>query len=149
MHSSLLLQLMKHFGLGHLVSTSSPPEPPPVKPSTRTASSRTGIPTPPPSSALHRTFSPRAPRTLFRSLLVNTVLATDMSLHFSWMGKFALFTASEGQGKETEGETEDIDGRRLLVCQALIKFADISNPVSSQSLPCAVRVISLYFSNEI
>jgi hypothetical protein len=59
----------------------------------------------------------------FRKMLVETVLATDMSVHMDFMRRF-----EEMIGRGLDGE--DVAGRRVLLCQALIKCADISNPVS-------------------
>ena len=57
----------------------------------------------------------------FRKLLLGTVLATDMGVHFDFMAEFESFL----QG----ADFPDLK-KRILVCQALIKCADISNPVS-------------------
>ncbi|KAH9072873.1 hypothetical protein EDB83DRAFT_2359621 [Lactarius deliciosus] len=55
----------------------------------------------------------------FRKLLAETVLATDMRVHAQFMGRFQRIV----DGAETDHWT-----MRVLVCQALIKAADISNP---------------------
>jgi hypothetical protein len=55
----------------------------------------------------------------FRKLLSETVLATDMRVHSQFMGRFQ---------RMVDGAEEDPWTRRVLVCQALIKAADISNP---------------------
>jgi len=55
----------------------------------------------------------------FRKLLYKTLLATDMSVHCDFMEAFQ----SMGTGEEAESNK-----RQVLVCQALIKCADISNP---------------------
>ena len=57
----------------------------------------------------------------FRKLLLDTVLATDMSVHAEFMANFRVLL---------DGAIHDQFRRRVLVCQALIKCADISNPVS-------------------
>ncbi|TFK46808.1 HD-domain/PDEase-like protein [Heliocybe sulcata] len=54
-----------------------------------------------------------------RRLLLQTVLATDMSLHKEFMELFKDLLA---------GNESDPRRRKVLVCQALIKCADISNP---------------------
>jgi hypothetical protein len=61
----------------------------------------------------------------FRKLLAETVLATDMRVHAQFMGRF--------QGI-VDGAEVDHWTMRVLVCQALIKAADISNPVMNPSL---------------
>ena len=56
----------------------------------------------------------------FRKLLAETVLATDMRVHSQFMERFQQIV----NGAEVDHWT-----KRVLVCQALIKAADISNPV--------------------
>ena len=63
--------------------------------------------------------------TSFRRLLYKTLLATDMSVHFDFMSSF--------QSLLNEAPL-DLSKRQVLVCQALIKCADISNPVSGLNL---------------
>ncbi|KZT23622.1 HD-domain/PDEase-like protein [Neolentinus lepideus HHB14362 ss-1] len=60
-----------------------------------------------------------------RRLLLQTVLATDMSVHFEFMDLFKDLLA----GKESDARR-----RKVLVCQALIKCADISNPCRPMSV---------------
>ncbi|KAF8483483.1 hypothetical protein DFH94DRAFT_818837 [Russula ochroleuca] len=55
----------------------------------------------------------------FRKLLAETVLATDMRVHTQFMERFQQIV----DGAEVDHWT-----KRVLVCQALIKAADISNP---------------------
>lgn len=57
----------------------------------------------------------------FRKLLLAIVLATDMRVHTDFMTRFERLLS--------ENEPEDDWARRILLCQALIKCADISNPV--------------------
>jgi len=57
----------------------------------------------------------------FRRLILQIVLMTDMSLHFEWIGRFGKLA--------DEGCALPADGGKLLICQALIKCGDISNPV--------------------
>ncbi|KAF7971489.1 hypothetical protein HWV62_20946 [Athelia sp. TMB] len=82
MHYTLLLQLMRHNGLGELLDRP-----------------QTGI--------------------RVRKLLSAVVLATDMSVHAQFMENFTMLVDGIGQ--------LPVD-RTTLVCQALIKCADISNP---------------------
>ena len=63
----------------------------------------------------------------FRKLLLNIVIATDMSVHDKFMRRYQELV---------EGKVEDELERRILVCQAIIKCADISNPVS-----CCTRIV--------
>ena len=68
----------------------------------------------------------------FRQLLLGAVLATDMGVHFDFMAEFTRLV---------NGADFPELKRRVLVCQALIKCADISNPVST--IEGAVRYASL------
>lgn len=65
---------------------------------------------------------------LFRKLLLNIVIATDMSVHDQFMRRFKELV---------DGKIQDTLEQRILVCQAIIKCADISNPVS-----CSTRVVA-------
>ncbi|KAH0826694.1 hypothetical protein J3R83DRAFT_5086 [Lanmaoa asiatica] len=56
---------------------------------------------------------------VFRKTLAGIVLATDMSVHYEFMKDFGLLMA---------GKDYLLSYRKLLLCQALIKCADISNP---------------------
>ena len=60
----------------------------------------------------------------FRKLLLGTILATDMGVHFDFMTDFRSLL---------DGADFPELKRRILVCQALIKCADISNPVGTSS----------------
>jgi hypothetical protein len=55
-----------------------------------------------------------------RKLLYQTILATDMSVHNDFMTRFNNIIAGE--------ETTEFD-LKIIVCQAILKCADISNPV--------------------
>ena len=68
----------------------------------------------------------------FRKLLLGTVLATDMSVHAEFMTNFTALL---------EGKVDDDFRRRVLVCQALIKCADISNPVSHSVVVYLVVIV--------
>lgn len=85
MHYAILIQVMRHHGLGSL---------------------------------LDRPIAGQ----VFRKTLAGIVLATDMSVHFEFMKNFGLLLA---------GKDFPLSHRKLLLCQALIKCADISNPVRS------------------
>jgi len=70
-----------------------------------------------------------------RRLLHDTVLATDMSVHQAWMNNFRMVLDDIRAGNDVEQDEEDWR-KRVLMCQAIIKCADISNPVSRlSSLP--------------
>lgn len=55
-----------------------------------------------------------------RKLLWDTVLATDMSVHADFMARFKLAIS------KTPGP---VCSRQIVICQAILKCADISNPV--------------------
>lgn len=164
LHCALLLRLMHKHGMGHLLSSRPTPANNrpgiPVSngsgldlggnldvPSTNGRSlsnGRVGLVSYASSPGLASTYQThqmsRQPSG-FRSLLVQTVLATDMSVHFKWLEGFRGWGMS-GAGKGVEefrkgagGLTEDEE--RLMICQALIKCGDISNPVCafSSALP--------------
>ena len=57
--------------------------------------------------------------TRIRRLLWETVMATDMSVHAEFMKNFAALVANP----------KACPRRQTLVCQAIMKCADISNPV--------------------
>jgi hypothetical protein len=102
MHCTLLLQLMRNFGLGHLIRSDN------IIFGDSTTSSAN-----------------------FRGALVDTVLATDMSLHFRWIKDFNDLIDERGP-LDTAFDIENEKAKRrvkILACQALMKCADISNPV--------------------
>lgn len=77
----------------------------------------------------------------FKKLVYATVLATDMSLHFEWIQSFKIFAKGirdgdmEAEVRAGRFDSEDYrqlrERGRVLLCQAIIKCADISNPVST------------------
>ncbi|KAG2341633.1 HD-domain/PDEase-like protein [Suillus weaverae] len=80
MHCALLIQAMRHHGLGKLLER---------------------------------------PDSGFRKMLAGIVLATDMSVHYQFIRDFQSLV---------DGREYSLDRRQLLLCQAIIKCADISNP---------------------
>lgn len=56
-----------------------------------------------------------------KKLLCETVLATDMGVHDDFMRRMEAMAT---------GEVGPICNRQIITCQALLKCADISNPVS-------------------
>lgn len=145
LHCALLLRLMHKYGMGHLLS--SRPAPSSIRPSSGVAmggtgaslgvgmsTGRIGLMSYASSPGLAATYQSqqqqqqRAARG-FRWLLVQTVLATDMSVHFEWLKNFKEYAASGvGLGADGFGGMSE-DEERLMICQALIKCGDISNPV--------------------
>ena len=70
----------------------------------------------------------------FRKVLYSSVLATDMSLHFAWMARIQEFAerVKDPLGVAATMLPAEEDGDRIMLCQAIIKCADISNPVSQR-----------------
>lgn len=66
-----------------------------------------------------------------RNLMISSILATDMGLHFEYIKKMGD-AQDKLQGKDsTEGwDARAIEAHKALVCALLIKCADISNVVS-------------------
>lgn len=68
-----------------------------------------------------------------RKLLIDSILATDMQLHFDYMKKLGYLQeklhANNGGTDGWNGRT--LDDQRTLLCSLLIKCADISNVVCS------------------
>ncbi|CAE6495015.1 unnamed protein product [Rhizoctonia solani] len=123
LHCALLLRLMHKYGMGHLLMTR--PSPPTKTPSGKSLVSYASSPglnaTYQQSSTEHGLRQPHG----FRWLLVQTVLATDMSVHFDWIKRFKEYAASESIGGFRHVPEDE---ERLMICQALIKCGDISNP---------------------
>lgn len=74
-----------------------------------------------------------------RSLMISSILATDMGVHFKYMTDLGNLQAKIHQNHGTEGwSSQALDEYRTLVCGLLIKCADISNVVSLpwRHLPC-------------
>ena len=69
-----------------------------------------------------------------RKLLINTILATDMGLHFDYMKKLSQLqqTVHANTGIVSGACDAMHDEWRTLLCSLLIKCADISNVVSSR-----------------
>lgn len=123
MHCMLVVRLLRKYGFGSLVSSLPIP-----------ASSSNSDPSSPWAVGPAAGFDTHG----FRKVLYSSVLATDMSLHFAWIARLKSFGAglhtdsrsasksesregSKGKGKEEED--------RIMISQAIIKCADISNPV--------------------
>ena len=67
-----------------------------------------------------------------RQLLINTILATDMGVHFKYMSDLAELRNKLAKDRDTQNWSEaDTCKAKTLACGLLIKCADISNVVSS------------------
>ena len=66
-----------------------------------------------------------------RQLMISSILATDMGLHFDYMKKLGFLQEKLHENGGTDGwNGRLIDEQRTLACSLLIKCADISNVVS-------------------
>lgn len=72
-----------------------------------------------------------------RSLMISSILATDMGLHFDYMKKMADLKEKLSANDSTEGwNSRMVEEQKGLACALLIKCADISNVVCiSEPLP--------------
>lgn len=67
-----------------------------------------------------------------RNLMISSVLATDMGLHFDYMKKLGDLQEKLQHENSTDGwNGRQVEEHRALVCSLLIKCADISNVVST------------------
>ena len=67
-----------------------------------------------------------------KKLLLSTILVTDLKVHDQFMQDFAKLVDDHSM--------EDPFKAKLLACQALIKAADISNPVSIPHLSFSEQI---------
>lgn len=135
MHCSLLLQIMRHHGLGTLIDqhrTASTPHAPPPHPEsehpgyyfTSSGEKAFAVPLLSDGSGLLVSGQKSGRHPDFRRLLLGTVLATDMGVHFKFMQQFNdLVVSFNASPRATATPAE-----KLLLGQALLKCADISNP---------------------
>ena len=81
------------------------------------------------SQILRRYWKSASEDISMRGLLINSILATDMGLHFKYMSDLKDLTEAT-KDKGTEGcNPQRLDEYRILTCALLIKCADISNVV--------------------
>lgn len=70
--------------------------------------------------------------TKMRSLMISSILATDMGLHFDYMSKLGSLQERLAENNSTESwNGRTLETETALVCALLIKCADISNVVST------------------
>ena len=82
------------------------------------------------SQILRRYWKPAFGDTAMRALLINTILATDMGLHFKYMADLGNLQQKVHDNAGTDGWSPQVlDEYRTLTCGLLIKCADISNVV--------------------
>ena len=66
-----------------------------------------------------------------RSLMINSILATDMGVHMKYMSDLGNLQEKLHHNKGTDGwSVQVLDEYRVLACALLVKCADISNVVS-------------------
>lgn len=66
-----------------------------------------------------------------RELMISSILATDMGLHFDYMKKLGYLQEKLAENGGTEGwNGRVLDEQKTLACSLIIKCADISNVVS-------------------
>lgn len=86
------------------------------------------------SQILRRYWKPAFADTAMRGLMINSILATDMGLHFKYMAQLGNLQEKVYHNKGTDGWSPQVlDDYRTLTCGLLIKCADISNVVSPPS----------------
>ncbi len=67
-----------------------------------------------------------------RGLMINSILATDMSLHFNYMKDLGNLQDKVHYNNGTDGwSAQSLSEYRVLACALLVKCADISNVVSA------------------
>jgi hypothetical protein len=65
-----------------------------------------------------------------RNLMISSILATDMGLHFDYMKKLECLQSKLRENNSTEGwDACMVDEQKALACALLMKCADISNVV--------------------
>lgn len=82
------------------------------------------------SQILRRYWPAAFADTKMRKLMISSILATDMGLHFDYMRKLGELQAKLEVEKTTEGwDGRTLEEQKALACSLLIKCADISNVV--------------------
>ena len=83
------------------------------------------------SQILRRYWPAAFNNTKMRNLMISSILATDMGLHFDYMKKLGETQEKLKANNSTEGWNDRaIEEQKALACALLIKCADISNVVS-------------------
>ncbi|XP_055629005.1 high affinity cAMP-specific and IBMX-insensitive 3',5'-cyclic phosphodiesterase 8 [Toxorhynchites rutilus septentrionalis] len=82
---------------------------------------------------------------LARSVIIDMILATEMTRHFEHLAKFVSVFGTEVDAKEA---THDNDDNQILVRRMLIKCADVSNPTRPLKfcVEWARRIAEEYFT---
>lgn len=82
---------------------------------------------------------------LARSIIIDMILATEMTRHFEHLAKFVSVFGTDVDGKET---SHDNDDNQILIRRMLIKCADVSNPTRPLKfcVEWARRIAEEYFT---
>lgn len=115
-HTVTLIQMLKNHGLGHLFGTAD-------REPIESDEGKLYAPT----SRNSWTKYSQSSGADCRKVLFASVLATDMSQHFTFVARLQNMAARLKDHPRTPEEAEE---DRLLLCCGLMKCADISNPVS-------------------
>ncbi|KAL8798332.1 MAG: hypothetical protein Q9182_006757 [Xanthomendoza sp. 2 TL-2023] len=85
-----------------------------------------------------------------RGLMINSILATDMGLHFKYMGDLSKLQEKVTHDQGTEDWPQQvIDESRTLACGLLIKCADISNVARPFDVAAQwADILQLEFANQ-
>lgn len=82
------------------------------------------------SQILRRYWPPAFEDSKIRNLMISSILATDMGLHFDYMKKLGDVQGKLQANNSTDGwNGRQIEEQKALACSLLIKCADISNVV--------------------
>ncbi|KAI4096615.1 MAG: hypothetical protein LQ339_006911 [Xanthoria mediterranea] len=102
------------------------------------------------SQILRRYWKPVFEDTTMRGLMISSILATDMGLHFKYMEDLSNLQEKIKQDQSTEGWSQQtVDEYRTLTCGLLIKCADISNVARPFSIAAKwADILQLEFANQ-
>ncbi|KAL8694436.1 MAG: hypothetical protein Q9218_000928 [Villophora microphyllina] len=102
------------------------------------------------SQILRRYWSSVFEDTAMRGLMINSILATDMGLHFKYMTDVGNLQEKVHHNRGTEGwSPQALDEYRALTCALLIKCADISNVARPFQVAATwADILQLEFANQ-
>ncbi|KAL9605825.1 MAG: hypothetical protein Q9179_001011, partial [Wetmoreana sp. 5 TL-2023] len=102
------------------------------------------------SQILRRCWQSVFEDTAMRGLMINSILATDMGLHFKYMADLGNLQEKVYQNQGTEGwSPQALDECRALTCALLIKCADISNVARPFDIAATwADILQLEFANQ-
>ncbi|KAL8944192.1 MAG: hypothetical protein Q9216_000616 [Gyalolechia sp. 2 TL-2023] len=102
------------------------------------------------SQILRRYWKAAFEDTAMRGLMINSILATDMGLHFKYMADLGSLREKVDRNGGTDGWSPQVlDEYRTLTCGLLIKCADISNVARPFSIAATwADILQLEFANQ-